>query len=103
VSMNYPAEEHTWHVDYFGTNLPDILIHTNSALASLREEAQSQREARERWDEGVCCLEYMLSRKLGFVSSFDVIQLLGDVTVYGNVNRRSDWINAVLAEMGKGE
>jgi hypothetical protein len=103
--MTYPPEEHTEHIDYFGTNLPDTLVHTNSALASLREEAQSQREARERLSDGICALQWLYSRladnpQYGPLMR-DFCGLLGEIQTYGDARVVPDWVRTAHKQMGR--
>jgi hypothetical protein len=99
----WPPEEHTTHIDYFGTNLPTTMLRMNGVLQSVMAEARSQRETAERFDEGICCLEWLLSRLVAHqvVPVFALVQMLGEVVLYANVGRRAPWMERALAEMGK--
>jgi hypothetical protein len=102
----YPPEEDCTHIDYFSTNLPTTMLYMNGVLQATIADATAQRESAQRFDEGICCLEYVLSRMLGTAKLDDeaihaLLQALGEIVMYGQIGTRPGWMRRTLEQMGK--
>lgn len=104
--MSYPREEHTTHVDFFGTPLPNILLRQNETLIETERRAHEAELVALRYEEGVTCLQWELSKlmKRGKVrlKPEKSEQRLQELVVFAHVGVVPTWVRTGRREL-KGE
>ncbi len=102
----YPPEEHTEHVDFFGTPLPNILLRQNDTLIETERRAHDAEMVALRYEEGVMCLQWELSklmkRRKVLVKPGTLERHLQELVIFSHTGRVPTWIRAARREL-KGE
>lgn len=93
------------HVDFFETNLPDLLLHQAGVISELREDSENERDINLRWDEGIAGMQWILSRfrgnPLGGIPLMAVLGMLDEIVVYANVGTMPVWLENARRDMGR--
>ncbi len=99
----YPPEEHTEHVDFFTTSLPRLLLHQNGTLIETERRAHDAETVALRYEEGVMCLQWELSKlmKRGkvLVKPGRLERHLQELVVFAHTGRLPTWIRTARKEL----
>lgn len=90
-------------VDYFETALPDLLLKQQEVIEEREQRAHEAELAALRWDEGVACMQWLISR-VGRDTELPtevVSGMLGEIVVYANVGRAPEWLKDARESLGR--
>lgn len=85
--------------------LVSIVFEQAGKIRDLSGDCDAERERADRFDEGICCMEWTLSRhpnaNVSAVPVMLAMKMLGEVVGYATVGLRPPWMEAAMEGMGR--